>query len=294
VRRSAALLLLLALAGCSRPTGQPAAETPDPQPISPTAVASATPSATPVRRFPRPGGDRSASAAPSWLGTRPLPRASDGYGVRQPTPPELDPRAFTLPDTVAALPGSGFAARVGPVPDDVLARSTWQPACPVTRDELAYVRLTFWGFDDQRHTGELLVNASAARDLVTVFRTLYRERFPIEQMRITTRAQLDADPTGDGNDTESFVCRPSVGSSVYSQHAYGLAVDVDPFQNPYVKGDLVIPELASAYATDRTADRAGVIVPDGAVVRAFASIGWTWGGSWSSLKDFQHFSANGR
>jgi hypothetical protein len=127
-----------------------------------------------------------------------------------------------------------------------------------------------------------------------VFRRLYEARFPFEELRVTPRSELDAPPTGDGNDTGAFVCRPTTGSdATYSQHAYGLAIDLDPFQNPYDKGDLVLPELASAYL-DRDRVRPGMITPDGVVVRAFASIGWTWGGTWSSLKDYQHFSRTGR
>jgi len=192
------------------------------------------------------------------------------------------------------LPGRGFASRVRTAPTAVLARSTWVRGCPVSRDELAWVRLTFWGFDDRRHTGELLVNRAVADDVVSVFRTLYDARWPIEQMRITTKAELERDPTGDGNDTESFVCRPSTGqTSGFSQHAYGLAIDVDPFQNPYLKGDRVLPELASAYL-DRSRRAPGVIHPGDVVTRAFARIGWGWGGDWHSLKDFQHFSSTGR
>ena len=88
------------------------------------------------------------------------------------------------------------------------------------------------------------------------------------------------------------MCRPTTGqSSGFSQHAYGLAIDVNPFHNPYLKGDVVLPELASTYL-DRDDQRPGMVTP--AVVRAFAGIGWEWGGDWSSLKDYQHFSQNGR
>ena len=97
---------------------------------------------------------------------------------------------------------------------------------------------------------------------------------------------------GDSNSTEVFACRPARGQTAWSQHAYGLAVDVNPFQNPYHRGDVVLPELASSYL-DRGWVRPGVITPDGPAVRAFASIGWGWGGSWSSLKDYQHFSQSG-
>ncbi|GAA1969558.1 M15 family metallopeptidase [Nocardioides panacihumi] len=230
---------------------------------------------------------------PAWLGTRVLPRTAAGYGEIRPTPRELRDRRFTLPDTVPMLPGTGFASRVEIAPADVIARSTWVQGCPVAASDLAWVRLTFWGFDDRRHTGELLVKASVADQIVQVFGDLYRARFPIEEMRITTRAELTAPPTGDGNDTGSFNCRPKAGQKTgFSQHAYGLAVDVDPFQNPYVNGSLVLPELSSSYV-DRSDVRPGMILPGGPVVRAFARIGWTWGGDWHSLKDLQHFSQNG-
>jgi hypothetical protein len=125
-----------------------------------------------------------------------------------------------------------------------------------------------------------------------VFRRLHDAAFPIEQMRVIRAEEIDAPPTGDWNDTTSFVCRPAVGNTSWSQHAYGLAVDINPFHNPYLKGDLVLPELASTY-TDRDDLRPGMIQPGDAVVTAFADMGWPWGGNWNSLKDWMHFSASG-
>ena len=254
--------------------GQQPGQQPDPGPAQPRTQATGT-------------------VPPPWLGHRVLPTTASGYGEIRATPPALRQRQFTLPDTVPALPGDGFAARVtAPAPRPVIARSSWRPGCPVSPEELARLRLTFWGFDDQRHTGELLVHEDVASDLVSVFERLYEARFPMEQVSIVTRADLDAPPTGDGNATTVFACRPTTGGTTYSQHAYGLALDVNSFQNPYVSGDLVLPELASAYL-DRAWDRPGMIEANGPVVRAFASIGWDWGGSWRSLKDYQHFSQNG-
>ncbi|WP_370616940.1 M15 family metallopeptidase [Mumia sp. Pv 4-285] len=288
--------LVVLLAGCAgeepdadstaRPTSaatsSSAATTAPTTPAAPTA--SATPTAAPAR----------GTVPPAWLGTRVLPRTEDGFGEIRPTPRALRNRRFTLPDQLPALPGDGFASRVAdPAPAEVLARSTWRPGCPVGRDDLAWIRLTFWGFDDARHTGELLVNRAVARDVVRVFRELYAARFPIEEMRITRAAEQTAPPTGDGNNTGAFNCRPTRGTTTFSQHAYGLAVDLNPFQNPYVKGDVVLPELASAYL-DRDDVRPGMITDDGPATRAFAAIGWGWGGTWQNLKDYQHFSRNGR
>lgn len=234
---------------------------------------------------------------PRWLGTRVLPAAANGFGEVRRTPPALQVRRFTLPDTVAPLPGRGPASRVvSPAPRRVLARSTWDPACPVAADALSWVRVAFRGFDGARHTGELLVATSVADDVAGVFEPLYVAGFPIEEMRVTRRDELDAPPTGDGNTTGAFVCRPVVGGTTYSQHAYGLAVDVNPFQNPYTKadpaGDVVIPELASSYL-DRERRRPGMYDADSVVVRAFADIGWTWGGTWRTAQDRHHFSLTG-
>lgn len=232
-------------------------------------------------------------APPDWLGQRLLPVDADGFGEVQPTPSELVERRIQMPDVLPAPSSDAFVATDDPVPPHVVERSTWSSGCPVTLDDLRYLTVTFWGFDGEHHRGELLVNAAAADDLVEVFRALHAARYPIEEMRVVAAPELDLAPTGDGNNTTAFVCRPVRGSSSWSEHAYGLAVDLNPFINPYARGELVLPELASAYL-DRTRSAAGMIHDDDAVVTAFAAIGWEWGGEWNSLKDYQHFSANGR
>ncbi|PUA82929.1 M15 family metallopeptidase [Nocardioides currus] len=260
--------------------------------------AAAAPAGRTVRTAPADGTLTEASTGfgsrpPAWLGARELPTTSSGYGEVRPTPPALRHRRWTLPDTVPALPGRGFAAKVvSPAPAAVVARSSWREGCPVAATDLAWVRLVFWGFDARRHTGELLVHRSVADDIARVFRTLYRQRFPQEQVGIVRSYDPDAPATGDGNGTGSFVCRPSTGATYFSQHAYGLAIDVNTFQNPYAKGDVVLPELAGSYLR-RDAVRPGMIVPAGPVVAAFARIGWEWGGDWNQSKDYQHFSQNG-
>ncbi|MBN1173720.1 MAG: M15 family metallopeptidase [Micromonosporaceae bacterium] len=234
-----------------------------------------------------------ATAAPEWLGTRPLPTGSDGFAQAQKTPPELRERSIITVDDLPPPADGRFHATVEKVPAGVLARSTWTDRCPVSQAQLRYLTVSFRGFDGLAHTGELLVNERVADDLVAVFEQLFAEGFPIERMRVVSTAELNAPPTGDTNTTTSFACRGTRGQTSWSQHAYGLAVDINPFHNPYRKGDTVLPELATAYL-DRATPRAGMVAPAGPVVRAFASIGWQWGGNYRSLKDYMHFSANGK
>ncbi len=227
---------------------------------------------------------------PDWLGTRVLPLRPDGLGEIQPTPPELVDRRFATIDILPPPDDDRFTVEVDVPTDEVLARSTWTTSCPVDATDLRYVTLPFWGVDGLAHTGELLVHADAVEAVAAGFANLYERRFPIEEMRIVTAAELDLPPTGDGNNTSAFVCRPAVGSSSWSEHAYGRAVDINPFHNPYVRDDVVIPELASSYA--ERPDLPGVLAE--ADVAAFEEAGWGWGGRWRSSKDWMHVSAAGR
>ncbi|MGH3459791.1 M15 family metallopeptidase [Aeromicrobium sp.] len=281
MRRFVAVAVILALGGCASTERDPEGDR-GPASAAPTPPAATQPST------PEPG-----TVPPDWLFTRALPVTDTGFGEVRPTPRELRVRRFNLPDSVPPLPGEGFASRVDQAPAEVIARSTWKPGCPVRRDQLDWVRVTYRGFDGQRHTGELLTHEDVSADLVRVFRDLWKARFPIEEMRITEKRELDLKPTGDGNNIGSFVCRPRRGGTEFSEHARGLAIDINPFQNPYRRGEVVIPELASAYL-DRENVRPGMIFEGGPVVTAFDAIGWQWGGRWRNLTDLHHFSRNGR
>lgn len=208
------------------------------------------------------------------------------------TPPALVNRRLPTVDLLPPPTSTSFQSTISPVPPQVLARSTWKPNCPVKPDQLRYLTMSFRGFDARAHTGEMLVNAAVAQTVLGIFKRLFAAGFPIEEMRITTAAELKLPPTGDGNNTNAFVCRQIRGQTEWSAHAYGLAIDLNPFNNPSVKGDLVLPELASSYL-DRDWMRSGMVRDGGVAVTAFESAGWKWGGRWSSPVDFMHFSANG-
>jgi len=276
-----------ALGGCSGVPAGPEASEPAAPPTAPPA--SAARAGSPSTAASRVGA---ATAAPAWLGTRVLPVGPTGFAAAQDTPPELRNRSIITVDDLPPPPDGRFHATVEAVPASVLARSSWTNRCPVAAADLRYLTVSFRGFDGRAHTGELLVHARAAADLVTVFDRLFAADFPIERMRISSAAELNAPPTGDSNTTEAFACRPVRGSAVWSQHAYGLAVDVNPFHNPYHKGPVVLPELATAYL-DRAEARPGMVRARGPAVRAFTAIGWYWGGHYRSLKDYMHFSATG-
>ncbi|MBA2336684.1 MAG: M15 family metallopeptidase [Acidimicrobiia bacterium] len=297
-------VLVLLLAACnaaataptSTPTSPPATSPP------PTTTSTATPSTTSTvvtsttiimpttTTEPLPAG---VTAPPDWLGTRVLPETEAGFGEVQPTPAELMDRRFVTEDLLPPPVDGRFVATIDPVPDEVVARSTWSEVCPVTLDELRYLTVSFWGFDGLPHTGELLINATQAEVIAGVFEAMWDLGFPIEEMRITPADALDAPPTGDSNNTVSFVCRPATGGTSWSQHSYGMAIDVNPFHNPYQAGDVVLPELASAYL-DRDRLLPGMLVRGDGVVEAFGAAGWEWGGEWNTLVDYQHFSESGR
>jgi hypothetical protein len=284
VRDLRLLIVFLGGAVVAACTAQPAG------PATPT-----TPPATTRPAAERPAASSTSRPAEAWrVGARPLPLRPDGFGKVLPTPPELRRRRLATVDRLPPPRGGRFRSTVGPVGQAIRGRmgETWKPGCPVGLADLRYVTVSFRGFDGRSHTGELVVHERVADPIVSVFARLFRARFPIEEMRLVTGADLRARPTGDGNNTASFVCRTARKQTRWSAHAYGLAVDVNPFQNPYRRRDLVLPELAGAYL-DRGDLRPGMIRDGDVVTGAFAKIGWTWGGTWRSPRDLMHFSATG-
>src|SRR4029077_18807072 len=161
--------------------------------------------------------------------------------------------------------------------------------------DLRVLTVTHWGFDGRTHTGQLIVNAKAAQPLARVFRQLYQLRFQIRDMRLKDvyNDQGPADVSGSFERRQAVPspCVGGTGTGNWSMHAYGLAVDLNPVENPYV-GCGMSRDPASKPYLDRSRLRRGMITP--AVVAAFRSIGWGWGGDWSgSTKDYMHFSASG-
>jgi hypothetical protein len=171
---------------------------------------------------------------------------------------------------------------------------SWHRGCPVAPAQLRRVRLSYWGFDRRAHTGAVVVNASAVGEVVRVFRRLYGARFPIRRLRPIDAYRGVDERSLAADNTAAFNCRYAVapGPKRWSVHAYGLAIDVDPVENPYVLNGRVHPRAGRAYL-NRSRIRPGMAYRGGLLVNAFAAAGWQWGGRWTASPDYQHFSATG-
>ena len=186
-----------------------------------------------------------------------------------------------------------FVARVSAVTRSQL-RYSYRPGCPVGPARLRSLRVRYFGFDNRAHVGVLIVNASVTRAVVMVFRELYAARFPIRRMEPVEAFRGSDDRSMAADNTSAFNCRYAVapGAKHWSVHAYGEAIDVNTVENPYVEGGLVRPAAGRRFL-DRENVRPGMAVRKGVLVNAFLSVGWTWGGRWTSSPDYQHFSATG-
>ena len=171
---------------------------------------------------------------------------------------------------------------------------SWRRACPVPLRDLRVVTASHWGFDGRVHTGRLIVHRDVARDVVAVLRRLFAARFPIRRM-VPVDAYGGSDFRSiEADNTSAFNCRYVDGTTRWSEHAYGRAIDLNPIENPYVTSAGTTSHLASRTYLRRTSYRPGMAVEGGVLVRAFDAVGWSWGGRWSGVKDYQHFSASGR
>jgi hypothetical protein len=186
-----------------------------------------------------------------------------------------------------------FHAAVSPVTAAELGRS-WHPGCPVGPSELRTLHVSYVGFDGRPHTGAIVVHRDVTGAVGTVFRRLYGARFPIHRMEPIEKYGGSDRRSMAADNTSAFNCRfASVpGPKHWSAHAFGRAIDVNTIENPYVQGSYVSPPAGRAFL-DRSRYRPGMAVAGGVLVRAFASVGWLWGGRWTATPDYQHFSSTG-
>lgn len=183
----------------------------------------------------------------------------------------------------------GFAATN--VPDDVFARmqgKSYKRECRLKRSDLRYLVVWHVDAEGRRHKGEIVCHKTIAADLLDIFRELYKEKYPIERIRLIDDYDGDDDKSMRDNNTSAFNYRRVAGSKKLSKHSMGMAIDINPLYNPMVKRGKVSPDISRRYA-DRSLPFEYKITKDDPCVKAFKKHGFRWGGDWKSLKDYQHF-----
>jgi hypothetical protein len=169
-------------------------------------------------------------------------------------------------------------------------RHSYREGCPVGPAQLRTVHVSYWDFAGKPRRGAVVVARGEAAAILGVFRKLWDARFPIRRLRPVSEYRGSDDASMAADNTSAFNCRFVGGTSRWSMHAYGGAIDVNPVENPYVRGSTVSPRAGRAYL-DRTRYRKGMAIRNGVLVRAFAAAGWKWG---ATFGDYQHFSTTGR
>jgi hypothetical protein len=193
----------------------------------------------------------------------------------------------------AKAPPPAFQGVVGPVPAAVAARMrkhSFHEGCPTPIHELAYLRLSYLGYDGKMHDdGELVVHQALAQEVLDIFAELSALGYPIAKMRVVDAYGGDDDASMADNNTSAFNCRSVAGKpGTLSKHSLGRAIDVNPLVNPMIAKGQILPPGGREFA-DRDKRAPGLLRAGDEAVRAFTRRGWTWGGAWRSLKDYQHF-----
>jgi hypothetical protein len=268
----------------------------EPRPTTNKASAEATHASTVVRRvlIPDPSPDGRAKHS--------IAKAGALYNLTVSMNRLVCTALLSFALTAALVPGAasaraGFRGEISPISRALRAHMTgvsWHRGCPVPLSNLRLLTLSYRGFDQRSHTGRLVVNKNVAKQVVAVFRNLFGADFPIRRMQLVDAYGGSDFRSIEADNTSAFNCRVATGSTSWSNHAYGLAIDINPIENPYVTASGSAAHRASRPYLNRSQIRRGMAYPGGVLVGTFSSIGWGWGGYWSGDRDYQHFSSNGR
>ena len=154
--------------------------------------------------------------------------------------------------------------------------------------QLSYLKITYWGFDEKTHIGEMVVNKNVAKEVLEIFKEVYHKKYPIEKIKLIDEYGADDEKSMSNNNTSAFCYRAISNTNKLARQALGKAIDINPLYNPYIVGNSVSPANGKKYA-DRSIVRKGTIKKGDDLYNAFIKRGWTWGGNWKNEKDYQHF-----
>lgn len=182
------------------------------------------------------------------------------------------------------------------IPDSIFQRMqgrSWPKGCTIHRADLRYLRLSHFDAEEKEHVGEMVCNKSIANDLLEIFRELYRQKYPIQRIRLIDDYEADDERSMRDNNTSCFCYRKVSGTTKLSKHALGMAVDINTLYNPYVRTGkngrrIVEPATATNYVNRQKAFPYKIVKGD-LLHRLFLQHGFKWGGSWRTVKDWQHF-----
>jgi hypothetical protein len=173
--------------------------------------------------------------------------------------------------------------------------NSWRKGCPVPLKNLCYLRLKYRDFNGQDRVGELIVHENVAVEVKKIFEELYEINYPIRKMKLVSDYKGSDWQSIEADNTSAFNCRNATGSTKWSKHSYGKAIDLNSIENPYISRSGHIAHKAShkyrkrIHKNNSPADKA-VLLKHDKVVKIFKKYGWKWGGDWSGVKDYQHFS----
>jgi len=173
--------------------------------------------------------------------------------------------------------------------------NSWRKGCPVPLRDLRYLKVTYMDFNGKDKTGEIIVHKDVAHDVKEIFSELYEMKYPVRKMKLVSDYKGSDWQSIEADNTSAFNCRNATGSKKWSKHSYGKAIDLNSIENPYISRSGHISHKASKQYRKRihkknsAADKA-VLLKNDKAVRIFKRHGWKWGGDWSGVKDYQHFS----
>ena len=192
-----------------------------------------------------------------------------------------------------------FHSTISPITMKIKERmiegDSWRKGCPVSLEDLRYLRLKTINFKGKEVMGELIVHKDVSVEMTEIFESLYYMGYPIYKMKLVSDYKGNDWKSIESGNTSAFNCRNATGSKKWSKHSYGKAIDINPIENPYIARSGRISHKASLKYKKRVhqkntyADKA-VLVKDDSVINIFKHYGWAWGGAWSGVKDYQHFS----
>jgi len=192
-----------------------------------------------------------------------------------------------------------YKASISPITPEIKKRmikgNSWRKGCPVPLKDLRYLQLTYKDFNGHNKVGEMIVHKGVASEVKEIFGALYEMGYPIRKMRLVSDYKGSDWQSIEADNTSAFNCRNATGSKKWSKHSYGKAIDLNSIENPYISRSGHISHKESlqyrrrVHKKNTSADKA-VLLKNDKAVKVFKQYGWKWGGEWSGVKDYQHFS----